>query len=342
MKKILNRNKPTFLIVPAITYLPETSWSFGVSGKIMFKFKGADSTTRTSSIYPPFYYTLNKQIFFEPAYTLFFNKEKYVMKGQLGYIKFPQLYFGIGKDNEQERREMYAYKMLKFKHVILRKIKKSLFLGLGYKGTKMYDVEHLEGGLLATKKPLGYKGGKTSGVIFSFLHDSRNKVVNASKGFFLEVNTIFHSRSLGSDFNYASVELDFRKYYRLFKDRPDVFGLQLFGKFTTTGTPFNELATIGGEYLMRGFYKGRYRDFHCLSLQAEYRMHIWDRLGLTFFASAGDVAGELSCFSVKEIKFTYGVGLRIKLDKKSGINARVDCGFMQKGHNFYMGTGEVF
>jgi outer membrane protein assembly factor BamA len=109
--------------------------------------------------------------------------------------------------------------------------------------------------------------------------------------------------------------------------------------------PFNQMALVGGENLMRGYYYGRYRDKNYIAAQAEYRFLPFPfsrRLGGALFAAAGTVAPTVSAFSFKYIQPSGGVGIRYLLFPKKDIFIRFDAGMTREGINFYVYTGEAF
>ena len=106
--------------------------------------------------------------------------------------------------------------------------------------------------------------------------------------------------------------------------------------------PFDLLPQLGGEYLVRGYYGGRFRDRSLVALQVEYRAHIWRRLGAIGFLSAGRVASTLSDLNLSGLKPAAGFGLRFLLAPDEGLNLRADFGLGKGSSGFYLGMGEVF
>ena len=335
--------KNTFIVLPAIGYSPNTSWFFGASGNYLFKPKGADSTTRTSNFNPFLVYTLEKQLLIQCTYTIFLKDEKYIISGDAVYLDFPQIYYGIGNNTLDINKENYSYKTFFMKPVFSKKLKGNLFAKVGYEYYNIFNVERKENGLLdLIERPPSYNGGVASGIMLGIGYDSRNNVLNSSKGIFLNFKSAFYPTMLGSGFVFQSYTLDARKYLMPFKNREDVIAFQGYGLFNFGATPFALLAQLGGETLMRGYYRGRYRDNHLLACQAEYRLHVWERFGFVGFAGFGDVANEISKFNINDIKYSYGMGLRIKLVKKELLNLRIDYGITPISRNFYVSIAEAF
>ena len=94
--------------------------------------------------------------------------------------------------------------------------------------------------------------------------------------------------------------------------------------------------------MMRGYYEGRYRDNNYLALQVEYRQYFWKRFGFVVFTSVGDVAERVTSFSLRNLKETYGFGLRFLFDEKQKINLRMDIGFGVGTSGVYFGMEEAF
>ena len=71
-------------------------------------------------------------------------------------------------------------------------------------------------------------------------------------------------------------------------------------------------------------------------------MHVWKWIGVVGFAGFGDVAHDINKFNVNDIKYSYGMGLRIKLIKQENLNLRIDYGITPISGNFYVSIAEAF
>ena len=113
---------------------------------------------------------------------------------------------------------------------------------------------------------------------------------------------------------------------------------------TGTDIPIRSIASLGGADRMRGYYNGRYRDDHLMSLQAEYRVPVYKRFSAVGFAGVGDVTGRSSTISIRNMKYSYGGGLRFAVNKNEKLHIRLDYGFGKgKGNQgFYLQFGEAF
>jgi hypothetical protein len=105
------------------------------------------------------------------------------------------------------------------------------------------------------------------------------------------------------------------------------------------------MAMLGGGDLLRGLYRGRYRDRHLAAAQAEYRMPLFWRFGLAGFVEAGTVAGDLGGLAPLEegaLKLGGGLGLRFTVNAEKRLACRLDVGRSEGGTQFYFTFDEAF
>jgi len=194
---------------------------------------------------------------------------------------------------------------------------------------------------LAGGKIPGSTGTKASGIGFLSTWDSRNNSFYPSSGNYFQLSTTIFNRSLGSDYNFKRIKLDLRKYYSLFSSH--VLALQSFFCFQVGNPPFQKMSLLGGEEIMRGYYRGRYRDKNMIAFQMEYRMvPVWWRLGLVGFVGVGDVASRLDRFDLGNLKYSYGFGIRYLLRRKEKLNIRLDFAYGNGSLGFYIVLREAF
>jgi hemolysin activation/secretion protein len=170
-------------------------------------------------------------------------------------------------------------------------------------------------------------------------------VLNVRNGAFAELALLHYDKIWGSDFGFTSILSDNRLYKPL--SSRNVLALQAYGQFTVGQPPFNQLALLGGESLMRGYYAGRFRDRNQLAAQAELRMlplrlGFTRRLGAAVFGSAGSVFNEFNQLSLRNFVVAGGAGLRFLLFPKKDIYSRIDFAVTKEGSGLYIFIGEAF
>ncbi len=335
----VTRFRSKFVISPVVSYKPETSWGFGVGAKWLFKFKDASEDTRTSNMPISALYTLRKQVVISSGYVVFFDHENYMLKGNIGYSKFPQQYYGVGNATPIENAELFEYQNILLEPLLLKRIVGKFFLGGGIRYRNIWDLDFEKDGLLEQEKPLGYEGSVSAGLQIAATFDNRDNVLNAQTGSLYEIKNAFYGRRFGG-IPFQSTQVDLRSYFKL-SQRSDIIAVQGYGFFSDGRAPINELAALGGSELMRGYYQGRFLENNMLAAQVEYRFPIYSPIGMVVFAGAGEVYNKISELRLNSIKVGYGAGLRLKIVKSENLNLRFDVA-RGENINFYFGIAEAF
>ncbi len=333
-----------YLTSPFVFYMPETSWVLGIGIKRFFNAGGeGDSLTRVSNSAVFVQYSLNNQLMIEHNYQIFTNKEKYYLVGYYGYSRFPVLFYGIGKDAKLENKEAITYDLIRFDNLTYRKVGRHSFAGLGWRYFNMYNVKGEENGIFENGDIVGRNGSVVSGLNVSYQFDTRDNVLTPSQGSFLQIEYSAHERWTGSTNAFHRWQIDARHFFKPFPNRKDVLAFQGYGFFNNgSKIPFHELALLGGDMIMRGYYVGSLRDKNLMAFQGEYRWQALKRWGLVGFGGLGWVNEKVSDMGMKNILPSYGAGLRFKINRKENVNVRVDYGFGNGQQNLYFFIAEAF
>lgn len=328
-----------FKPLPILSYLPETSFAFGALSVFLFK-AGNDSSVRTSNIDFAFVYTAKSQLIIDPMFSIFTKKEKYYLKGALLYTQFPEFFYGVGNRTSAALKEHISYKAFKVNFRILRKIKKNLFGGIQYQYYNIFDMKYPSGSLFKNRKIEGQLGSITSGFGPALLYDSRNSILNPTKGHYFEISSFIFNHVLGSQYNFVNCIIDVRKYIKI--NKRGIIALQTYINLNFGHIPFKQLASVGGNSIMRGYYNGRFRDKNAIVLQAELRQHLFWRIGYTLFADIGNVSSNFTTKELSKVIYTVGFGMRYKLLKSENLNVRLDFGIGKNTSGLYITLSEAF
>lgn len=337
-------SRPQFLIYPTLAYSPETSWELGLSSLYVFYAK-RDTSNRLSELNGFTFITLENQygIWFDHA--LYSHLNKWFVLGRLRFQSFPLLYFGIGPNTPSEHIATVDGLQLQLKERVLRKIHKNLFFGVEVDYQSLRSVDFIPKTEMAIDRPLGSEGSTNLGFGLGIIYDNRHNILNVREGFFSELAVLKYDGAWGSTHSFNTFITDTR-LYKAVNDR-DVLAAQILGQFNSEGTPFNQLALMGGENIMRGYYLGRYRDDHQLAAQIEYRflplpLGFSNRWGAAVFTGTGAVFNEIKSLSSKDFVWSGGGGIRFLLFPKKDIFTRFDVAFTSEGQGFYLFIGEAF
>jgi outer membrane protein assembly factor BamA len=328
------------LPVPTFGYAPETRWYAGAVALFTLR-HWADSLTRTSTAKAELSFTQNRQFVSEVGCNIFSRQERYNVEGVVGWRRFPEFWWGLGNAAPDSARERYDVRRTEADVRATRQVAPDVFVGLRYRLQHLGGLEGEAGGIVEQLPFVGNRGGLASGIGPSLNYDSRRNVLNPRGGTFLHLSTLAFHRWTGSEFNFLRAELDVRHFIPLRKGK-DVLALQAYGLWSPGEPPFRLQGLLGSDRELRGYYLGRYRDRHYAAIQAEYRLHIAWRIGMTAFAGVGDVFGPYSQASLSAFKPSAGGGIRFMMDKKDQVNLRLDFGVGRQSTGFYIGFGEAF
>ncbi|MGK7393245.1 MAG: BamA/TamA family outer membrane protein [Candidatus Cyclobacteriaceae bacterium M3_2C_046] len=333
--------KPRFITYPTLAYAPETSWEIGLSSLYLFHARN-DTLNRLSEVNAFTFITLAQQYGIWLDHALYSHQDQWFFLGRLRWQSFPLFYHGIGPKTPDQKVALVDARSLQLRERILRKISGSFFLGPQFDFQRLqrvsFDWEASPGQL-----PIGGQGSSNLGLGLGLVYDNRHNVLNVRDGLFAELAYLNYNNSLLSDFTFSSITFETR-WFKPFP-RNQVLAVQVLGQSIWGEVPFNQLALMGGESLMRGYYLGRYRDRKLLAGQVEYRWLPFPfsrRWGAAVYLSAGQVAPDISRLSIQQFKPAGGAGLRFLLFKKKDIFTRLDVAFTEEGNGFYLFIGEAF
>ncbi|MCH6199064.1 outer membrane protein assembly factor [Aquiflexum sp. LQ15W] len=337
-------SRPQFLVYPTVAYAPETSWEIGLSSLWVYYAK-RDTTNRLSEISGFTFITLENQYGLWFDHAIYSDQSKWFFLGRLRFQSFPLKYHGIGIDSPEDYLALVDANQIMIKERVLRQLRPNLFFGLEADFQRMSRVDFKPSPEAPSfMRPLGYEGSTNIGLGFGLVYDDRHNVLNVRKGNFAEFAYLKYSPAI-STFGFDAVLMDTRIFRPVGKS--GVLAWQAIGQFFSGDVPFNQLALLGGDSMMRGYYLGRFRDRNQIATQLEYRilplpLGFSKRIGAAAFAGTGTVFPDFSLASINKVVWSAGGGLRFLLFPKKDIYTRFDVAFTQEGSGFYLFIGEAF
>lgn len=334
--------QPKFIAYPTIAYAPETSFELGISSVLVYRAR-RDTMNRLSEVSSFTFVTLENQYGGYIDHALYTNRDQFFLLGLVKFQNFPLSYYNIGPETTPDVKATISATEFRFRERVLFKLIPSLYTGPEVDFELMrnvrFDIVEPQG----FQYPVGSDGFVDLSLGWGLVYDNRHNVLNVRDGLFMELAWLSSREEWGSSFSFHSLFSDARIYRPVGKN--NVIAFQLYGQFTGGTVPFNQMALMGGERLMRGFYLGRYRDRQMIAGQTEFRMlplPFAKRWGLSAFASAGQVAPSLEGFSTRRIQWSAGLGPRFLLFPKKDVYTRFDIAATREGFGFYFFIGEAF
>ncbi|WP_370087497.1 BamA/TamA family outer membrane protein [Ekhidna sp.] len=334
--------QPKFIAYPTIAYSPETKWEFGVSAVYVY-YANRDIKNRLSEITAFSFITLENQYGLWMDHALYSDQSKWFFLGRIRLQQFPLLYFGEGPDTRGEELAQIDAGSISIRERVLRKVYKSLYLGLETDFQRLSDVSLTSLTSDPYVTPSGLQKFSNIGLGLGLVYDNRHNVLNVRDGFFGETGFLRYDDVWGSDFEFTSFFLDSRYYLPM--NETQVLASQVYFSEVQGSAPFSQLSLMGGESLMRGYYLGRYRDNTLLATQTEYRFLPFpfsERWGAAAFVGVGTVSDGISKLDLRKLKVAGGTGVRFLIFRSKDIFTRFDVAFTEDGLGYYFFIGEAF
>ena len=333
---------PKLINYPTVAYAPETSWELGVSSLYVYS-ANRDLSNRLSEIKAFTFYTLENQYGFWLDHALYTDENKWFFYGRARYQSFPLFYYGIGRETPSEHIALIDGEYTLFRERLLRETLPSLYFGLELDYQGLNRVNYIDTETIFELPKVGAMGSNNLGIGLGLLYNNIHNAMNPREGLYSEWAFMNYNTAAGSDYNMTTYVID-NRIYRPVKENT-VFAAQVYSQFTSGNAPFNMLALMGGESLMRGYYLGRYRDKNLVAGQVEYRILPFEfskRWGASVFLAAGQVYGDEYGFNWDQFLPTGGAGIRYLIFPEKDIYTRIDISFTEEGRGVYFFIGEAF
>jgi hypothetical protein len=334
-------NKELNLVpVPSLVISPEVGVMYGLFVDYYYKTTPEeDTTTRPSLSFIDFQYSTRKQLnaeLFMSAYTPY---EKYYVFLRAGYFDELERYWGnttptLGNEDYLTIR----YKRFQAFGRFSKNLGERQFVGLGYQYNRFFRSSIEE-----TPFTDFIPNGTNSTIIGMgpvFTIDRRDNQFSPKRGMYLDLYSYSMFNLKANSFAYQIFNADFRKYREIKKH---VLAAQLLLQSSAGEVPVMEKFRLGGPQVMRGLFKGQFRDDHLWALQGEYRYEIWPLIKVAGFGSIGNTSPTFTGLLSQKLVAGYGAGIRLRLNKSKQVYGAFDYARTSIGTDgFYMKLGDAF
>ncbi|MDP3445206.1 MAG: hypothetical protein Q8T08_20285, partial [Ignavibacteria bacterium] len=312
---------------------------------------GNDPTTNASTVYFIPYIGFGGQYGFQLWPDIWLNKNSWNFKGEYFILNYPQNTWGLGGNTPESNETLIDYQHLRIYQKVMKGILPQLAIGIGYALDKHFNITLEETVWYEEIKdylPNDRNYSVSSGLILPIVYDSRRNSMNPQKGMLAQVNYSFYNTALGSENNWQSLFIDFRKYVRIIENKKQILAFRSYYWTILSGkVPYLDLPAVRWEPTFgsasRGIAQSRYRSNAIVYYENEYRFPLTANglIGGVVFASVTSVS------QYKSQNFMYwhpaaGFGFRLKFNKYSNTNVTLDFGFSKEYFSLYLNIGEVF
>jgi hypothetical protein len=369
------------IILPLIAYSPATALQLGAGASLSWTL-GRNPLTKLSAGSVQLLWTTERQLISYVRTNMFFSQNKWFLQTDWRWYLFRLPTYGLGTgpvDNIPEipevpntptRPVVYSggkfpmkYNWIKFHNILFREVAGYFYAGLGYHLDYYYDISDETLKLDSTSKIItphyaystlhGFDPSTyiTSGISLNLAYDSRDNIINAYKGFYINVNYLYNFNFLGSDRDGSRLWTEFRTYVGLSKRVPrHLLAFWAFGSFKISGElPYLNLMSNGFDVMNssgRGYTQGRWRGEDFVYGEVEYRFPISPCSGIVggvLFANVSTASNhdrQVPLFGY--LKPGCGFGFRIMVGKNDRTNILIDFGLGELSHGLYLQAQEIF
>lgn len=328
-----------FTALPVVSYSDVTGLQYGAA--IFHRFRvGTDPLTRGSWVSAYFARTAREHAKAYSQLDRWSPRNETHSRIRVEYLSYPLPYFGMGANSPDSAEEWYSSGVGTLQVFTERVLGHGVYVHAGarYLRSRMRESEpgrELAGGLVP-----GSSGSDVLASALGLVLDSRDNAGAPRTGNYARFMPSIAAKAIGSDFAFRRLTIDARRYDTFGTDHVVAAQLQYDGVSSTT--PFDQLPMIGADTAMRGYARGRFRDRHAVTAQAEVRSAFWRRVGFVAFAGAGTVAPSLSTLTSGSWYPTTGAGLRYLLSPRDRTVVRLDLGIGRGSFGITVGLGEAF
>lgn len=205
----------------------------------------------------------------------------------------------------------------------------------------------------------GVDGGWVSIIQTALIFDTRDFEPDPTKGYYFEIANEYSSKYIGSQFDFNKLFIQGRAYKKIPVGKRTVlatrFGLgNIFGnnapffEFQDQWSPEGSINALGGRQSLRGYRANRFLARSMWFTNVELRVRLAETklgkqrfaFGVAPFFDAGTVRNRWQNLNFKNIKTSYGVGLRIAWNQSTILS--FDYGRSKEDSLFYFGIGQAF
>jgi hypothetical protein len=337
-------------VVPALGFGLSTGLAAVVSTNSAF-YLGDTSKTNQSNVAANANYTQLHQVNIPIAANIWTKDNHFNILTDWRFMLYPLETYGLGTKTTDADGVTMNFNYIRLYQSVLKNLGANWYAGAGYQLDYYYNttIESYTDTRVSDAINYGFKAKSvSSGLTANILFDNRKNPINPSGGEqYANAVVRYNTTRLGSDNNWQSLLLDFRRYIKL-GDNRHILAFWSYNHFTLSGNPpYQVLPSTGWDTYSntgRGYVQSRFRGKNMVYLESEYRFPLTKNGLLSGVAFVnGQSFSEPTSNQFEAARMGLGTGVRLKLNKRSNTNIAIDYCFGAEGSKgFSVHLGEVF
>lgn len=328
-----------FSVLPGPFYTPEMEFGIGLSAVGLYQVGDARGTeNEPSNITVNAFLSTNLSAGITVNSTTVLNGglSRFEFNGELS--KAPDVYYGQGYDAGQRNHNKidFTHRILQVTPKYYVEVYKNLYIAAGFdfKNTRVDNPDPENANNVAVDD---LEGNHEAGFLIDLTYDSRDFLLNPSKGWLFQFDLGKYLDGIGDD-EFSTYQVNLANYIDL-TPVPGLLAWQVKGHFTEGDVPWSYLPEVGGSENLRGYIEGRYHERQIVYTQAEYRLPIKDRHGLVTWVGSATLGEHMSDIG-NDFLLSYGIGYRFRV--KDRVNLRLDYAVGEHDSTVYFNVNEAF
>jgi hypothetical protein len=235
-------------LLPTISYNPVYGVAFGVM--VSGAGQRGSEQARYSNLAIAVNYSTTGQLQAQFRGDMFTPSGNHLIKTDVRYLDTDRSTWGLGEIEPDQQEYPMSFVLTRVYVTLLRRMSGPVFVGIGYHLDEFNDIVDDRAVAGEVTPYTTYSDGAptrsiASGFSINFLGDTRNNLVNASDGYYL--NWSFHNylQSWGSDFDWQELWIEARVYPHVPKKSQNVLAFWLYGWMTFGPGPYLNLPADG-------------------------------------------------------------------------------------------------
>ncbi|WP_319502402.1 BamA/TamA family outer membrane protein [uncultured Draconibacterium sp.] len=321
-----------------------------ISGGMLYSFRANknDSISQRSSLPATIFYSTKGNFGIQAHLKSFWMEDKFRFDVSLIIRDKDNNYYGKGFDqiestHQSDTTTLYHETNSFADFDFIYKIKPSVFIGVSLRPAYVVTKSFAQP---VENDPYRSQFADTyflNGIGGQFAYDTRDIVVNAWRGVYLNFAAMFYDNIWGSKYDYQEYILDTR-YYKTLTRPGNVLAFRFFTRSTYGEVPITELSDFSGGKNLRGYLMGHYRDNTTAFMLGEWRYTFQkangrlSKSGMVMWLGAGSIAPDVIGLS----KWVPNGGFGYRLELQPRMNVCVDFGVGRDSKGVYFNFVEAF
>jgi len=369
------------IVLPLIASSPGTGLQIGAGSSLSWTI-GRKPITSLSAGQVQVLWTTERQLISYIKTNMFFNNNKWFLQTDWRWYLYNLPTYGLGTGPEENIPVLPGYpdtpetpvnydggkfpmkfNWIKFHNILFMEVANHFYAGAGYHLDHYYDIVdqklNLDSTTLimtphyaySTLHGFNYVKYSASGLSLNFGYDTRDNIINAYKGMYINASYQYNFSLLGSDQDGSRLWAEFRTYIGLSRRVPrHLIAVRALGSFNISGElPYLNIMATGLDLngsSGRGYAEGRYRGEDFVYGEVEYRFPIspcTKIIGGVLFANLTTASNrDMGIPLFGYLKPGCGFGVRIMVGKHDRTNLLIDFGLGELSQGLYLQAQEVY